>query len=299
MKRKIILAAAALAFIGLVFSRIPKHNTGQIKKNGGSQKITVKAENPRIGRLDVKLSFAGDVRGSDQAIIYSEAAGRLVDNIMNEGDRVEKDQVVALIDREVTGMNYEKLKVKTPIGGIINRIYKEKGDSISPQSPIALVANLESVKIGFNVPEKDFNSMKKGLYAEARVDAYSEDVFRGRVNRLSISLDEVSRTAYCEVIIKNQSMMLRPGMFAEVDVIVLTKDKAILIPEEAKIKDIAGEGYHVFLLEDTKAVLRTVEVGYRQGTEVEIVSGLEPGDRVIVEGQHFLKNSEEVREVGK
>ncbi len=295
-KTKIIVILLALSLAALAVLRIREvRQQDESPVSRDTRGIAVRTEYPRIGNLKVTRSFTGEVSGSDQAVVYSEAPGRLRSYRVTEGEKVKKDQVIALIDREMTGMDFEQLRVRAPIDGTVTRLYLGRGDTVNQQTPLAVVADLKKIKVSFHIPERDLGLVKRGNTAMLRVDAWPGKNFEGSVERIALSLERSSRSAYAEAVFDNSGRALMPGMFAEVEVVSQIIEDALLLPESAVLRDPSGECLCVFIAADEKAVRKIVETGFSQNDIIQVVSGLEPSDNVIVEGQEFLEDGQAIR----
>lgn len=187
--------------------------------------------------------------------------------------------------------------VSAPIGGIIAQKFVEEGDVVTPTSqmkgaPLVVIVDMDRVKVVVNVIEKDIARVKIGQEARVELDAYPDKSFRGKVSNISPVVDPLSRTASVEIEVPNPERLLKPGMFARVEIIVREKKDALQVRKEALIK-----GDKVFVAEGEKASLRQVRVGIKEGEWVEILSGLREGDKVVVRGQQFLKDGMRIKVV--
>lgn len=295
--RKAIVWIIVIVVVAVIGFRIyqARQRTRKETASEGATAMTVAVIEPRVGDISYTLSFVGNIKGKDQVQVFSEAPGKLIRYTVNEGDKISKDEVIALIDRSVTGMEFEPFKVKSPISGVIGKLLLDQGSSIVPQIPVAVVVKMDKVKAVFNVGEKDLSKIRKGMYAEIRVDAYPDETFKGRVTRISPVVDPMSRSASCEVLLTNPRYKLKPGMFAEIEVLVEVHRSALLVPEDVVIKDLKQGINYIFLLEDSVARKREVELGISSGDTVEIVSGLNGGETVISKGQNFLQDGKKVK----
>ncbi len=301
MKKGEIITLAALLLIGaaLIYtvSRRQEAEIAEESRREEQRGLAVRSANPEETTLTVSRTFTGDLSGSDQAVIYSEAPGRLREYLVKEGDEVEKDEVIALVDREVTGMEFEMLRVRSPIDGTITRLYLARGDTVNQQKPLAVAADLNTMKVAFHIPERDLAYVSKGKPALLTTSAWPEKTFEGEVDRISLSLERASRSAYAEAVFKNPESLLRPGMFAQLEVISRTIQNAIVLPEDAVVRDPDNDCYCVYIVEDSKAVKRVVETGYSQNNKIQITSGVTTQERVIIEGQRFVEDGQRVREI--
>ena len=238
--------------------------------------------------LEEILQFTGDIKGKDQVQVYSKVAGKLIEYKVEEGARVEKEDVIALIDRDVTGFKFEPAPVKAPLSGILAKTYLDNGDSVNPQVPIAVVADIDEVKVKIEITEVDYPKIKVGQGAEISLDAYPDKKFNGTLYKLSTLISPQTRTASAEIAIPNSEHLLVPGMFGRVR-LSIRKHKALAIPYDAILR-LPGTGvYYCFMVKENKAQKVFVELGIRKDNWQEIKKGLKEGDLVILSGQGILK----------
>jgi len=296
MRRKIIWLIVIVLILGIGYvartrKKMVKENT---KEDVREALVPVVIEAVKSGNLESVLSFVGDIKGEDQVTVYSEATGRLSRYLVEEGSRVEKDQIIAMVDRAVTGMEFEEAKVKSPLSGTVGRLYLDKGSTIGLETPVALIARMDRVKVEFNIPEKDMVKVSKGQEVRVKVDAYPDRTFDGKVTRVSPVVDSLTRSAYAEVTLSNPGHELKPGMFAEITIVVNSSQGAMVVPKEGILENLNSGSSLVFVVEDGRAMKRDIKTGISQGGLVEVKSGLSFGEKVIVAGHHYLKGGEEV-----
>jgi RND family efflux transporter MFP subunit len=170
-------------------------------------------------------------------------------------------------------------KIVAPFQGEISRKYVDAGAFVSPSSPSTPLVNLvhtETLKIVANVLEKDVPLLKPGMKAKIRVESYPERIFEGRVEKINSALDLSTRTLQAEIWIPNLDRSLKPGMFSNVEVVLLEKPQTLVIPREAILE--AGSEMSVFVVEGKQAVRRSITVGYEQDRMVEVLKGLNERD---------------------
>jgi len=299
MRKKIIWIIVIVLILGIGYAvRTRKEMIKEKTKEDVSEAfVPVAIEVVKSGNLESVLSFVGDIKGEDQVTVYSEATGRLSRYLVEEGSRVEKDEVIALVDRAVTGMEFEEAKVKSPLSGTVGRLYLDKGGAIGLDTQVALVAKMDRVKVEFNIPEKDMVKVSKGLGVRVRVDAYPDTIFNGVVTRLSSVVDPVTRTTYAEITLSNPHHQLKPGMFAEISIVIASSKGVMVVAKEGILEDLSAGSSFVFVVEDGRAVKKEIETGIFQGGLVEVKYGLSLGEKVIIVGHHYLKGGEEVEVV--
>lgn len=298
MKKILItLAGGVLIFGSISLIRMNSLTTEERAEERGRPRVAVRTQSPQFQTLVVRRSFTGDISGVDQADIYSEAPGRLRRYAFEEGDDVQKNDLIALIDREVTGMEFELLRVRSPIDGVVTRLYRGIGETVNTQQPVLSVTNLDRMKVSFNIPEKDLALVDRGNPVKLSVTARPGIIFEGNVVRISHSIDRISRTAYAEAHFTNPDRALLPGMFADIEVLVREIEDALLIPRDAAIRAPDGDGQYVFVLEDGRAIRRDILTGYSEDGLIQVTEGLSADEKIIVEGQFFIEDGERIRVV--
>jgi HlyD family secretion protein len=189
-------------------------------------------------------------------------------------------------------------EICAPIGGTIAKKFIEEGDTVTATSqmkgtPLVVVVDMDMVKVVVNAAEKDIVSVKMGLDANVRVDAYPDEVFTGRVSNVSPVLSPLTRTAPVEIEITNADHLLKPGMFARVELVTEVHENVLVVLVESIIyRD--GET-NIFVVEKDTAVLREVTTGVENGGVVEITSGLRKWEKIVTEGSYGLKDGDRVR----
>lgn len=297
-----IVLLIILAFIGYRGYKVYKKS--QIKEVIVEEKTKpVEIEVVKTTSFTHFLSFTGDIKGIEEIDVFPKVSGKLVQIKVKEGDRVKKDQILALIDRDITGVKFELAEVISPVEGIIGRIFLDKGAGVSPPSPspqmgtpIFRIVNMDRVKVVINVIEKDLPKIRMGQTAEIKVDTYPEKIFSGKVSLISPLVDPYTRTSQIEITLSNPKHLLKPGMFSEVKIIEKIKKDAILIPSYTILEK--GEEYLVFVVEQKKAFSKKVEIGDFGSDLVEVKDGLTPGETLVISGHYRLNHGDSVRIVG-
>jgi HlyD family secretion protein len=250
--------------------------------------IPVRVNKVELQSIKNTLDYVDDIKAQDEAIIYPKVNGKIIEKIKEEGDRVRRGDVVAYIDRDEVGFKFEKAPVESPLTGIIGRTYVDKGTSVTPQTPIALVVDMDKVKIDIDITEENIPKIVLGQEAEVTLQAYPGEKFTGVVSKISPVLDLDTRTAPIEIVIPNPDHRLKSGMFARVQLIMEEHKNVPVIIKEAIMG--RGNDIYVYLIKESKAYQKDVRLGIRQGAYYEVTDGLQDGDLVVVMGQQKLYN---------
>lgn len=188
---------------------------------------------------------------------------------------------------------YERTKIKSPINGVVDNIIPNVGEFAPPGMPIARVVNISTVKIQAEVPERFSGSLSPGIQAILTFDALAHDTLRGKVSFVGSTVSSANRSLLVEILTQNPGGKLKPEMVAKVNLLREVKKNAILV-DESIIQLVDRDRRVVYVENSGKAEERQVEIGGRQGSQLEIVSGLHIGDRLIVTGFQKLVNGSPV-----
>lgn len=198
--------------------------------------------------------------------------------------------------------------IRSPLNGFIGQKFLEQGDMASPQSPVVTVVKMDTVKVLVDVIERYATHIQAGIPADITVNSLPDTAFRGVVSRVSPVINPASRMIETEIRIPNPEYLLRPGMFAEVSLLLNTRENALVVPKYAILqkteltRDQLGQQQitrqnYVYTVQNDRARYRPVETGLEQEGLVEIRSGLQLDEPVVLLGQQSLEDSTKVRVV--
>jgi len=208
------------------------------------------------------------------------------------------DQLKAQLDVAQTALNTieENTGLISPISGVVTARNYDPGD-VAGGMPILTIENINPVKIVINVSESYYSKVAPGMSAAIVVDALDGEAFEGKVSLIHPTINSVSRTFPVEIEVNNTEQRLRPGMFSRVTLNFGTNERPLVV-DLAILKQPGSNDRYVFLEKNGRAVYRKVELGTRIGNKYEIVSGLDIGDRVIVQGNTGLIEGAQVEVIG-
>ncbi|MFH1198091.1 MAG: efflux RND transporter periplasmic adaptor subunit [bacterium] len=198
---------------------------------------------------------------------------------------------VVLADIEFTEVQIAKTEIRAPFDGIVGLRSVSVGSYISPQTKIATLQNTNPIKVDFSVPQKYFGLVKEGKQITVRLPSGKKD-FSGRIYAVEPKIDLITRSVQARALIPNNNGELTPGAYAEIDIILEELNKAILVPTDAIVPDINGE--KVFVYKSGKAVPQYIKPGIRDENNIQIISGLNSGDTLIVSGIIQLRSNSPV-----
>lgn len=184
-------------------------------------------------------------------------------------------------------------KLLSPINGVVTARNFDNGD-LAVGQPILTVMQLQPVKIMVAVSEEFYPVVKNGTPVEITLDVYNGKKYSGKVSLVYPTIDPATRTFQTQVSIPNQSMEIRPGMFARAKV-ELDAKKRVVVPDKAVIKQQGTNDKYIFVLEGDTVSYVKIELGRRVGTNYEILSGVEAGQKVVVAGMNSLIDNSKVK----
>ena len=176
--------------------------------------------------------------------------------------------------------------IKAPFGGQVGLRRVSLGAFVSPGTVITTLDDLSQVKVDFAVPEPTLPALRPSLAVAATSNVYPGRVFAGNIDSIDPRIDPSTRAVQVRARFPNTKGELTSGMFVAVS-LVRERQKSLVVPEGAVIPE-QGRQY-VFIILDGKAQQREVEVGHRVPGRVQILSGLIPGERVVVDGALKLR----------
>jgi membrane fusion protein, multidrug efflux system len=188
----------------------------------------------------------------------------------------------------------EQTMVRAPSAGKVGLREVSLGSLVNPGTVITTLDDISSVRLDFTVPESFLGVLEPGLLINARSVAFAGREFQGKVNTINTRVDPVTRAVTVRADLPNEDGVLRPGMFLTVRLAGQTRAR-VMIPEAALVPE--ADRQNVYLVRDGRSWRTPVTVGRRLRGEVEIIDGLAPGDRVVVEGTQKVANGGRVTDV--
>jgi cobalt-zinc-cadmium efflux system membrane fusion protein len=193
---------------------------------------------------------------------------------------------------DLKGDNHKKplLPVRSPISGTITEKHAIVGELSDPSKSLYTVADLSNVWVLVDINEKDLAKVRKGQSASVTVSAFPDQKFRGRINHIADVVDPSTRTVKARIEVANPGRKLKPEMFATAELaLAVDAPTVVAIPEDA-LQDLDGKKVVFVAEDDTEFGARQVQAGRTAGGLVEIVSGLQEGERYAVKGAFILKS---------
>ncbi|MEW5909187.1 MAG: efflux RND transporter periplasmic adaptor subunit [Thermodesulfobacteriota bacterium] len=192
-------------------------------------------------------------------------------------------------------LNVERCNVRSDMAGIVERVDFEAGQFVNVGDFMAKVIRIDRVKVRVGIPESDVGDVRKVNEFDLKIDALGGKGFRGKKEVLSKTAEPGTRVYPLSLVVENPTLEILPDMFARVQIIKRQIRDGISVPLFAVIN--RNKEKIVYIINDEHVHARTVELGLMDGWKVEVKSGLNPGDQVVVVGQRDVNPGQAVNVV--
>ena len=291
---KIIVIALMAVFVTVgILTMVGKESGGGMPQGmsgmgrGGSQgdmttvTVSVKAMEPETLQKTVLLN--GDVASRTETSIYPDTSGKVSRILKSLGDTVRWGEVIAYVDPSRPGSAYAASPVTATVAGTIIQQPYSVGDTIGTSNALAVIGSLQDLEIRVKVSEKYSSYLKVGLPAYVSLVSAPEEHFTARIASISPVVNPASRTQEVTLVLDQQDSRIKPGMFAQVRLVIIEEKDAFVVPLEA-IRSYNDDSAVFVVAADNTAYRKLVTTGVSNDNDIQIVSGLIQGDQVIVAG---------------
>ncbi len=277
------------------------------------KKMSVPEGTLAYGIVDDIESVGGNIKEFEKYSIVPEISGKVKEVYVSNNDYVKKGQKLFKIDEdtykrsitegeidlksaylslEETKKNLEDYSIKSPIDGVVLSKEYKKDDSIDSNSrgtTLMVVANMSKVKFDMEIDELDIAKVKKGQDVEITAEALEGKIFTGKVT--SVAEEGTSTNGVTNYIVQvtiDEPGELKSGMNVDAIIIIEDKNNILVVPSLAINKE--GTKYYVdvYLEDSEKTEKRYIEIGVSDNSNVEVLSGLKKGEKVVVNSSGSL-----------
>jgi RND family efflux transporter MFP subunit len=216
--------------------------------------------------------------------------GKSVTDAQYEGSRLAFQTAEA--SYIVAKREYEDTKIKAPIAGVVTSRIMDVGNYVNKGTMVANIVDISKLKVKLNVAEQDIFKLKSGDKVEITTDVYPGVSFPGNISTISSKGDE-AHTYPVEITFQNSKQNpLKAGMFGKVSFSSIKAGESTIIPRAALVGSIKSP--KVFVVENGIARLKEIVAGSEYENYLEVLSGVAPGEMVVVNGQNNLRNNDKV-----
>ncbi|MBI4552105.1 MAG: efflux RND transporter periplasmic adaptor subunit [Candidatus Latescibacteria bacterium] len=298
--------AAYIAATGTVQAQQEENVTTEVEGVLHLVRSLAAGQTVRAGQLLAEIDnpeYLLDVRVESQKMAMENAQRELTkqEALFKEGGVTEKELEIARRTALDARLNYEtamlktrKVRIVAPISGTVASLQTVvDGTRVPARFQVCSVKDYSSVLIPVKLPNTDAGRVRPGQEVLIRNYALPDEVFKGRIKTIDPTIDPQTRTFTVTVEAPNPNRLLRPGMFVKTDIVQEYHTQAIVIPKTGL--QVRNNTPVVFVVEGASAEMREVTTGIETGDTVEIVSGLNESERLVVKGQETLRDKAKVR----
>lgn len=268
-----------------------------------------KGQSVKAGELLVELNTDLLKADVDRVTAQSQFAGNELKRVrelkdkgaatQNEVDNLKTVQDVSLAELKSAQAKLDRAKIFAPVDGLLDDRPVEKGQYVSPGNLVARIVDTSIVKVMVDVPERDIAYFRIGqeqeiLFSKGDISSGLQDRKVGKITYVGALANEQTHTTRIEVSIPNPDGQLRSGQMVTARLTRQILDQLIVIPLEAVIP--LEEGKVVYVAQNDVAQQRTIQLGTIKGSGVQVLSGLNKGDRLIVSGQRYVTTGQKIHE---
>lgn len=294
---KIIVIVLIAVFVTVgIFTMIGKNAAGGMaaggmpgKPRGGGQgagqpaavTVSVKTLAPETIQKTVLLN--GDVASKTQTSIYPDTSGKVSRLLKKVGDSVRRGEVIGYVDPSRPGSAYAVSPVTATVSGTVIQLPFNVGDTVNTSNALAVIGSLEDLELKVRVSEKYSSYLKTGLAAYVSLVSAPDTLLLAKVTSVSPVVNTSNRTQDVVLTLDEKYAGIRPGMFAQVRLVVQEAQDTFVVPLDA-LRNYNDEAAVFVVTADNIAVRRIVQTGLANDNDIQITAGLMAGDQVIVAG---------------
>jgi len=267
---------------------------GQGGRGPSRSATTVRVAPVETGTIERSVILNGEILARNQVTIFPTVGGRLVSMRFGIGARVNRDDIVAMIDPSRPGEVFSQSPVRSTVSGTVINAPFSIGDTVTTSSGVYVVGDLSSLLVETHVPERFVASVVRGMRAVLWFEAIGGETFHAEVTEISPVLDPVSRTLRIRLSFLNPDPRIRAGMFATISLIT---NRRVNVPVVHRTSVISTYGSWIVFVVDEDNIARRREITFGLDNEeyLEILSGVSLGENVVTQGANFLSDGDLVR----
>ncbi len=229
--------------------------------------------------------------GAQKDFLSSEAEYKVAEANLNAAEK--KLHVLGFSEDEVESISETHqinpiISLYAPISGKVIEHNAILGGMVDQETEILTIMDPSVLCIHAEIYERDIAKIRIGQEVEVTVPAYPGQTFKGKISFISDVLNEETRTITVRSEVENREYKLKPGMFADINILLNHQSKTLVLPLEAVLDE--GDDHIVFLKVDGKYIPRIIKTGIRNNGLVEVLAGVEEGAEVVTIGNFQLKS---------
>lgn len=286
---------AIITFYFLVFSAVaqtpPRNENTVVLDAIGVKNLGIESVAVEESTFEQTIPVLGEIEHTcaSHSVLSSRIAGKIIEVGAHKGEFVKKGDVLLRIESRQPGDPPPIIDLKAPADGLVTASEGHLGAPVDPDQQLMEILDLTTVWVVARVPQHQASLLKEGLSAKVQIPATGEKEITSTFLRLGTGEETIPATIDAIFELPNPQMKLRPGMRAEISLIASKRENVLSIPREALQGDRSNRFVFIKDYELKNTFVRVpVAVGEFNDKNVEILSGLFPGDEVILKGSYAL-----------
>ncbi len=266
---------------------IPMTEGGEVAKGAPLFRIDDQELKAEVARAEADRDLKEQALVRTRQLLAQNAAA------ISDLERADAEARSAQASLDLLKLRLSRTTVRAPFAGIAGQRLVSLGDYVTTSTKLVTVRTIDPMRVAFTVPERYAGVVRKGQRASFQVAAVPGEEFTGKVDFVSPGVQLPARTLLIKALVPNGRRKLQAGMFIEARLATAVRPRAIVVPEESVLA-LQGQ-YFVFVILDGKAARRAVTLGVRSPGEVEVNSGVDAGEQVVVGGLEMLQDGAPVK----
>ncbi len=264
---------------------------------GGNTVFTVRSVEAKNAVLSDYVMTNGEVESQTAVEVFPSMSGKIAQINVMLGSHVNRGDVIAKVDPSEPGTKYALSPVEAPISGSIVSSPLKIGTTVTTNSAVTMIGDIENLQITCPIPERYVAELKTGLKAEVSLEAYPGILFSATVSRVSPVVDSSSRTKEIILNFDKKDSRVNAGMFAKVKLFTTKYSGQLVVPADAVVLNDDGTAY-LFVVNDNSTVSRReVKTGKSVDSMIQITDNLMAGEKVVYEGMLSLSEGAKVNDL--
>jgi membrane fusion protein, multidrug efflux system len=241
----------------------------------------------QVARAEAEADLAEQALARTKGLVQQDAASA---QDLERADATARSSRASL---DLLKLRLSRTTVRAPFSGVVGQRFVSLGDYVTSSDSMVIIQTVDPARVSFTVPERYASVVRRGQKVTFRVAALPGEEFSGNVEFVSPAMQLPARTMMVKAVVPNGRRHLQAGMFIEARLATEIRPRAVVVPEEALLA-VQGNSY-VWVVDSGKVTRRAVGIGVRSPGEVEITSGVQAGDQVVVGGLELLQEGAPVQ----
>jgi membrane fusion protein (multidrug efflux system) len=261
-----------------------------VKKGAALIKLNNQEELAKVNELTANLSESqAHLKRLSELLSSRATSASLVEQQQAQTKAIEAQLVSAKA-------RLNDLTIRAPFSGVLGFRQVSKGAYVDAGKTITSLDDSSLIKVDFHLPERLLTHIHVGQQISAKNTAYKTKEFIGEITAIDSRIDSTTRTIKVRATIDNNKQKLHPGMLLNINVL-LQVENILQLPESSIIP--IENSHYVFIEKEGKALRKAIQIGRRQPGVVEVISGLNEGEQVVVEGALKLRDGSTISIIGQ